>query len=90
MSMLSIFVLEPFQAELSETLASAPREVIAQVTTCLGEAPAALSERVSERWGWSAATALGVAFGMTSAESVVAEVVPSCGPAIAAARPYMG
>lgn len=90
MAMLNIFVLEPFRAELGDMLASAPRDVVAQVTTCLNAAPAALADKVADLWGWSAAHALGVAFGMVSAESVIADVVPSCGPAISAAQPYLG
>ena len=89
--LVSLFLVEPFQAEMRERLAAArvPREVAQQVIQCGRIATPALTERVLADPWWGATTVVRVWVGATTAEAVFAETVPTCGPAVRALRPFL-
>jgi len=91
MYLVSIFIIEPFDARISDALqgAQAPTAVMEQVRGCIADAPVALAEKVSGDWGWAIGAAVTVAVGTDSVEAVVAEAVPQCGLALAAVKPYL-
>jgi hypothetical protein len=90
-TLVSLFLVEPFQAEMRERLAAArvPREVVQQVLQCGRVATPVLSERVMADPWWGATTVVRVWAGATTAETVVGEAVPACGPALRAVRPFL-
>jgi hypothetical protein len=89
--LLATFVLAPVQAEIDDKLkaANASRAVVEQVQTCLAAAPPRLVEKANGDWIWTATTVISVATGLSSAEQVLADNVPACGPAMEAARPFL-
>jgi hypothetical protein len=90
--LLTMFVVEPFQAEINQALAArgAPPEVVQQVTQCVNTAPPALADKAAGDWWWGASTVVSVWLGRTTADAVLTQAVPICGPAIAAARSALG
>jgi uncharacterized protein (DUF697 family) len=91
-SLINAFVLDPFEAEVGQALAAAraPAAVVDGVKACLDAAPGVLAARTGESWTWALGEAAQVALGLKSAETAVAQAVPACAPALAAARPYLG
>ncbi len=91
MYLVSIFIIEPFDAKISDSLqtAQAPAAVVEQLSGCLAAAPVVLADKVRGDWGWAVGAAVKVAVGLDSVEAVVTGAVPECGPALAAARPYL-
>ncbi len=91
MYLVSIFIIEPFDARISDALqgAQAPAAVMEQVRGCVAAAPVVLAEKVSGDWGWAIGAAVTVAVGVDSVEAVVTDAVPQCGPALAAVKPYL-
>ena len=89
--LLSILVVGPFQAEIADRLAEmrAPQAVVAEIGTCAGAAVPALSERLSGDWQWVVTRTVGIWIGVTTADAVLAEAVPQCRAALAAARPFL-
>jgi len=90
-TLVSLFLVEPFQAEMRERLAAArvPPEVVRQVAQCGRVATPVLAKRVMAEPWWGATTVVRVWAGATTADAVVAEAVPACGPAIRAAQPFL-
>ena len=89
--LLSTFVVAPFQAEIADKLAvaRAPQAVVAEIGACAGAAVPALSERLAGDWQWVVTRTVGIWIGTTTADAVLAEVVPQCRAALAAARPFL-
>ncbi len=89
--LLSVFVLQPMQAEITQTLAAAqaPAAVLSEMRTCVDVAASRLPALASESWGWAVGEAVQVGLGIKSAEAAVAAAVPECSAAIAAAAPYL-
>ncbi|MFM8356424.1 MAG: hypothetical protein ACKOBM_16190 [Gammaproteobacteria bacterium] len=87
----NVFIIEPFQAEMSERLASAkaPQAIVQQVMDCAASAPSLLAETFSEDLLGSALIVIKVAIGMTSTEAVLAAKAPACAAALAQARPFL-
>lgn len=90
-SIFTLFVIDPFQAELDRRLidARAPVEVVREVTACARAATPVLAERAMGDWWWGVTTTIGVAIGVTAPETVLRETTPACERAIALARPYL-
>ncbi len=90
-TLVSLFLVEPFQNEMRERLAAArvPREVAQQVAQCGRVATPVLADRVMADPWWGATTVVRVWAGATTAEAVLAETVPACGPAVRAVRPFL-
>ncbi len=90
-SLVSLFLVEPFEAEMRERMAAArvPREVVQQVVQCGRVATPVLAERVMADPWWGATTVVRVWAGASTADAVLAEAVPPCGPAIRAVRPFL-
>lgn len=91
MSLVAMFIIEPFEAEMKQSLqgAQAPAAVMRQVSGCLAAAPGALAREASGDWGWAIGAALKVAVGAETVETVVAGAVPQCATALAAAKPFL-
>lgn len=89
--LLSTFVVAPFHAEIADklALARAPQAVIAEVGACAGAAVPALTERLSGDWQWVVTRTVGIWIGTTTADAVLAEAVPQCRAALAAAAPFL-
>jgi hypothetical protein len=89
--LLSVFVLQPMQSEIAQTLAAAqaPAAVLQEMRTCAGAAASTLPALANESWGWAVGEALQVALGIKSAEAAVAAAVPECSAALQAAAPYL-
>lgn len=89
--LLSTFVVGPFQAEIADklALARAPQAVVAEMGTCVTAAVPALAERLSGDWQWVVTRTVGIWIGTTTADAVLAEAVPQCREALAAARPFL-
>ncbi len=91
LALISFFLVDPFQAEMNERIAAAnvPAEIVQQVGECAGVAAPALVERVSNDPWWGVTSVVWVWVGASTAESVVAEAVPACQPALTAVQPYL-
>ena len=91
--LVSLILMQPLQAGIEERLeaARAPQAVVQQVAQCAAAAtPASVDRAWSDPW-WAVTTVVGVWVGTASSESVLSEAAPApCGPAIAAARPFLG
>lgn len=90
-SVFSFLVIEPFVAEMNQTLrvAGAPQAVVQQVVSCGQAAAPALAERAWNDWWWAGTTTISVSIGMVSPEQVVLQAAPQCRPAIEAAQPFL-
>ncbi len=90
-TLVSLFLVEPFQAEMRERLAAVrvPREVAQEVVQCGRVATPVLTGRVMADPWWGATTVVRVWAAATTADAVLAETVPACGPAIRAVRPFL-
>jgi hypothetical protein len=90
-ALISFFLIEPLQAEMTRTLAAAraPQTIITGVTTCAQAAAPALLARAAGDPGWAATTAVRVWAGWVRPEVVLIETAPQCGPAVDAARPFL-
>ena len=90
-TLVSLFFVEPFQAEMRDKLAAArvPREVTQQVIQCGRVATPVLTGRVMADPWWGATTVVRVWAGATTADAVLQETVPACGPALTAVRPFL-
>lgn len=88
---LNIFVLEPFQAEISQRLGrlGAPPAVVREVMSCASAAQPVLVERFSNDPFWAAGTVLRLWLGTRTYQAVLRDEVPACGPALSAAQPYL-
>lgn len=88
----AVFLLNPLQAEIQSQLEAsrAPVAVVQQVTQCVSAAAPALIDRaVGDPW-WAISTAAGTWIGTTTPDGVLRDAAPGCGPAMAAARPFLG
>ncbi len=90
-SVFSFLVIEPFQAELQQSLAAAraPQALAQQVASCARVAGPVIADRALNDWWWAGTTAISVGIGMRSPESVVTEVAPSCTATMQAVRPFL-
>jgi hypothetical protein len=91
LSLVSFFIVEPFQAELNAKLAAAqaPQAIVRDVTSCATAALPVLADRaLGDPW-WATTTIISVSIGMDSPERVLVEAVPACGPAVRAAQPFL-
>lgn len=91
-SLVAIFLLNPLQASVQGRLeaARAPQAVIRQVTECgTAAAPVLVQRATADPW-WAFTTAIGTWIGTTRPEAVLRDAAPACGPAMAAARPFLG
>jgi hypothetical protein len=86
------FVIAPLQASLNETLtaARAPAATLSLVADCAAAATPALAARAAQEPVWLMQTAFGVWIGSLRPEAVLGDAAPACGPAVAAARPFLG
>lgn len=91
LSLVSFFVLDPVQAELSRTLsaARAPQAIVQDITSCATAGAPALAERAMAEPGWAVATVVSVWIGGAAPDRVLAEAMPGCAPAIRAAAPFL-
>jgi hypothetical protein len=88
---LNIFVLEPFQVEISQRLdrLGAPPAVIRDVMNCASAAQPVLVQRFSDDPMWAAGTVLRLWLGTRTYQDVLRAEVPACAPALGAAQPYL-
>lgn len=88
LSLVAMFVVEPLQAEFTQRLQAvqAPQAIVRDLATCAQTAAPAIADRVIADWGWGATTAFGLVIGTRTPEAVAAEITPTCGPAVRAAR----
>jgi hypothetical protein len=88
----AIFLVGPLEAEVTSRLeaARAPAAVVRGVADCAAAAAPALLERATSDPWWAVRTSLGAWTGWTSPEAVLRDAAPGCGPAMAAARPFLG
>jgi hypothetical protein len=84
--------LGPVQAQGTAQLAEgrAPAAGVLQVTECAAAAAPRLVERAGADPWWAIRTAFGAWIGTTRPEAVLADAAPGCGPAMQAARPFLG
>jgi hypothetical protein len=89
--LVATFLVGPLQSTLVGQLAEgrAPAAVVQQVEACATAALPALVERAGNEPWWAVTTAFGAWVGTTSPAAVLAGAAPSCGPAMAAARPFL-
>jgi hypothetical protein len=90
-SIVSLLLTGPLEARIADKLqvARAPQAVIAQVTACARQAAPVVADRVIADPWWGVQTVARVWLGSASAEAVLVEAVPGCGPAVATARPFL-
>ncbi len=90
-SLVSFFLIDQMQAEMSKRLAAAgaPQAIVTDVASCARVATPALVERASGDPWWAATTAFGIWVGSTTPDAVLVQSAPVCGPAIEAARPFL-
>ncbi len=91
LNIFSFLIIEPFQAEFNQKLRDmqAPAAVVEQVQGCVRAAAPLLADKALGNWWWAGTTAVYVAIGMQSPEKVLVEQVPSCAPAMEAAKPFL-
>ena len=84
-------VVGPIQADILAKFAAerAPPEIAAQVTACMTDAPRTLAQRAMADPVWGVSSAVSVWTQTTTAENVLRQAVPGCGPALDAAKPYL-
>jgi hypothetical protein len=90
-ALVSFFLVQPLQAEMSERLAAAraPQAVVADVVGCARAAtPLIVARATSDPW-WVAASAFGIWVGTRRPEQVLLEAAPGCTGAVQAARPFL-
>ena len=89
--LVATFLVGPLQSTLAGQLADAraPVAVVQQVEACATAALPALVERAAGDPWWALTTAFGAWVGTTSPQAVLAGAAPACGPAMAAARPFL-
>ncbi|GEO19106.1 hypothetical protein MAE02_68020 [Microvirga aerophila] len=90
-SLVSFFVVELLQTELSDKPAAARalQAVITQASQCARAASPVLADRVTSDPWWGVATTAQIWSGTTSPETVLGESAPSCAPALQAVRPFL-
>jgi hypothetical protein len=91
LSLVSMFVIEPFEAEIGAKLkaAAAPQAIVAELRGCAGTATPILVDKVFADPVWGITSLVGVATGMMDAQKLVAEAVPACGPVLTRLRPFL-
>ncbi|MGG5886274.1 hypothetical protein ACLF3G_03975 [Falsiroseomonas sp. HC035] len=89
--LVSLFLLNPLQAEMQSRLAeaSAPPAVMAGVAACAVSAGPALVQRAMAEPMWAISTAFQSWIGTVEPQAVLGQAAPDCVPAMAAARPYL-
>jgi hypothetical protein len=90
-ALVSFFLVQPLQAEMSERLAAAraPQAVVAELATCARAAtPLIIARATSDPW-WVASNAFGIWVGTRRPEQVLVEAAPGCTGAVQAARPFL-
>lgn len=89
--LLTMFVIEPFQAEWTNRLSQlgAPPAIVAELGRCATAAGPALANRAADDPWWGISTAAGVALGLRDGLAVVTEATPTCAAAVASARPFL-
>ena len=89
-SLVSLLIVDPLQAEMSERLAQAraPQAVIAQVRACAEASLPGLADRAMAEPLWVVTTALNVWTGQTAPESILGST-PQCESALKSARVYL-
>jgi hypothetical protein len=90
-SLVSLLIVDPLQAEMSERLAQvrAPQAVIADVRTCAEASLPRLADRAMAEPMWVVSTALNVWTGQTTSEDILGNTTPQCGAALKAAKIYL-
>lgn len=90
-SVVSLLIVEPLQAEMSERLAQAraPQAIIADVRTCAEASLPGLADRALAEPLWVVTTALNVWTGHTAPESILGNTTPQCESALKSARVYL-
>ena len=91
LSLVSMFIVQPFEAELNKKLASvqAPQAVMQQVRACATTAGPALATRAGRDVWWATSTIIGVAVGVTDPQTVISDASPECAAVLAAVRPIL-
>ena len=89
-SLVSLLIVNPVQAEISERLAQvrAPQAVIADVRTCTEASLPGLADRAMAEPLWVVSTALNVWTGQTAPETILGST-PQCEAALKSARVYL-
>jgi hypothetical protein len=90
-SLISMFIVEPLQADLAEKLraARAPQAVYSEVTGCAQSAAPAIIERATSDPWWAVSSAVGVWIGTASTGDLLAQAAPNCASAVTSARRYL-
>jgi hypothetical protein len=90
-SLVTFFVIEPFQAEFADRLsaAGAPAAIVQDVSACMRDGAPQIVDRITADWVWAATTAVQLTIGGRTPDAVLSEVAPACEPAIRAARPFV-
>ena len=86
-----LLLVEPIEERLAEALeaARAPQAVIVGLADCAKDAVPILTERaLADPW-WGVQVTFRLWTGTASADVILVEAVPRCGPAAEAARPYL-
>ena len=63
--------------------------LVAEIGACTTAAVPALTDLLAKDWQWALGRAVGIWLGTTSADAVLADAVPQCRDALAAARPFL-
>ncbi len=89
--LLATFVIAPVQAEITSRLQAveAPADIVQQVESCIVDGTSALVSRAAREPLWTITTSASVAFGLTDAQSVLAEASPECAAAVTAIKPFL-
>lgn len=80
----AIFVVTPLQAELGDRLPSP--ELMETARSCVTSEGPRLLEMAAENWGWAAANAIGVGFGMVDPITLLSPENVDCAKVIRVLR----
>lgn len=89
--LIQLFIIEPFQVEMDRHLryVGAPDVVMEQVADCAVTAMPTLAARIGSDPSWGAATVIRLWLGTTSYQTLLGDHAAVCGPAMAAAEPFL-
>lgn len=85
-ALLSFFLIDPLQAEMTDRFGKASPQAVAGVTACIRDATPVLIRQGSEDPWRTATHVFGIWTGMTTPEEILAKATPGCAQAIEVVR----
>jgi hypothetical protein len=90
-AVITALLIQPLQDGIATKLeaARAPQAVVAELASCAQTAAPQLIDRATSDPVWATVSAVRLAVGWVRPEALLVEAAPGCGPAAAAAQPFL-